>query len=515
MKEIVNNYKEIFISFIKNKKYIVSIIFVAILSYGFTITNYSIGVDDLCFDRYVEGTYILSAKRWGTWLLYNVLNITTFSPFWLDFIVATLMCITAIVVCTIIKKIVKDKINIWGYIIFSAIFISNPLISQFFMYQSTNLTVVISNLIAICAATILFENAINIKNKKSLLLPSVLLILAISMYEACIQTFLVMLFILLLIKTITDKMKFKEMASIIGIAFVSAIIGTLGYFVIGKIIILILDRLNMFPGDFANHSISWIDEGFLQADIYEKFNMIYANMINPLLEGVINYLPVRIFAIATIIAVLICIFKAIKQKQYVSILLMLGIILSNFILIVLQITVMYRIQFSWLLTIGFLGMYIFMQTRKNTILKYITSIILLLLIIIQTNNINNEFYEEHKRFEKEKYIANEIGMDVIECENYEQKKVIFHLEKLPEYVFDNNIDNKTYVLTWGTFAFREYVAETTKFINNFGYDIKPGTMEEYARITIEYEDEFNDNKDKKVFEINNYIIVNLYKYFEA
>ena len=163
MKEIVNNYKEIFISFIKNKKYIVSIIFVAILSYGFTITNYSIGVDDLCFDRYVEGTYILSAKRWGTWLLYNVLNITTFSPFWLDFIVATLMCITAIVVCTIIKKIVKDKINIWGYIIFSAIFISNPLISQFFMYQSTNLTVVISNLIAICAATILFENAINIK----------------------------------------------------------------------------------------------------------------------------------------------------------------------------------------------------------------------------------------------------------------------------------------------------------------------------------------------------------------
>lgn len=149
MKEIITEYKEQIKYFIENKKYTISLAIIMILSYGFTITHYSIGIDDLCFNRYVTGTYILSAKRWGTWGLYNLLQIKEFTPFWLDAVVAIIMAVIAITLCSFIRKHCKDKIKIGGYIIFAAILVSNPLLHHFFIYQSTNLAVALSNLIVI------------------------------------------------------------------------------------------------------------------------------------------------------------------------------------------------------------------------------------------------------------------------------------------------------------------------------------------------------------------------------
>ena len=123
MKKIVNEYKEQIRYFISNKKYCIPVIIVMILSYGFTITHYSIGLDDLCFNRYVKGTYILSAKRWGTWGLYNILGIEEFTPFWLDAVVAILMVVIVIVISAFIRKQYKDKIKIWGYTLFSCLII--------------------------------------------------------------------------------------------------------------------------------------------------------------------------------------------------------------------------------------------------------------------------------------------------------------------------------------------------------------------------------------------------------
>ena len=202
MKETIKEYRNIFISFLKDKKYLYTVFWVAILSYGFTITHYAIGADDLCFDRYVQGTYILSAKRWGTWLLYNLLNITSFSPFWLDAIVMLLMIVVATIICSFMKKILKDKVNIWPYIIFSTVFISNPMIFRFFMYQSTNLAVVVSNAMVIILAIILIENYFSWKNKVNYFWIGLALIIPISMYEASAQTYLLILLMACLIKAI-------------------------------------------------------------------------------------------------------------------------------------------------------------------------------------------------------------------------------------------------------------------------------------------------------------------------
>ena len=198
MKEIIKDYISEIKDLFKNRKYLYTIIFIAILSYGFAITHYAIGVDDLCFDRYVNGTYILSAKRWGTWLLYNILNISEFSPFWLDFLTATGIIIIAILVSVFIKKETKEK-NIIPYIVFSGVFISSPIINNFFMYQSTNFAIVVSNMILIVCGMLIYYNYFKVKDKLMYLIIGFVMTIPISMYESCAQTFMVFILMTLYI----------------------------------------------------------------------------------------------------------------------------------------------------------------------------------------------------------------------------------------------------------------------------------------------------------------------------
>lgn len=116
MKAIIKEYLEETKNILKNKKIIITILLVTILSFGFTITHESVGPDDLCFDRYFKDTYILTQGRWVTFILYNVLHITSFSPFWMELLTTIVLFFTAITVCAFMKKQFKDEISVIVYL---------------------------------------------------------------------------------------------------------------------------------------------------------------------------------------------------------------------------------------------------------------------------------------------------------------------------------------------------------------------------------------------------------------
>ena len=144
MREICKEYKKQIQELLNNKVYINCVILIAILSYGFAISNFSVGVDDLCFDRYVTGTYIVSVGRWGTSLLYTIFQIFEFTPFWLEMVVTILTVMMGIVFSAFLRKNTGDKLNTFHYTIITSILISYPMLHQEFIYQSTNLSVTIS-----------------------------------------------------------------------------------------------------------------------------------------------------------------------------------------------------------------------------------------------------------------------------------------------------------------------------------------------------------------------------------
>ena len=117
------------------------------------------------------------------------------------------MIIISVVLCAFFKKNLKDKISVWGYVIFSAIFISNPIINHFFMYQSTNLSIVISNLLVIISVILVMENYFGNKKNGIYMILALFITIAVSMYESCAQTYLVLLFISIFIKIINKEEK--------------------------------------------------------------------------------------------------------------------------------------------------------------------------------------------------------------------------------------------------------------------------------------------------------------------
>ena len=58
MKDLINKYYKLYIDVFKDKK------ITTIMAYGFMLCNFAVGVGDLCLNRYVDSTYILSAGRW-------------------------------------------------------------------------------------------------------------------------------------------------------------------------------------------------------------------------------------------------------------------------------------------------------------------------------------------------------------------------------------------------------------------------------------------------------------------
>lgn len=189
MREICKEYKENIKYFLNNKKYITAIIIITILSYGFIFTHFTVGIDDLCFDRYLNKGYWLAASRWGAVVTYKLLGITKFTPIWLESIVIILTICMAIVLCSFIRKNLKIKIKDYEFILFAGILISTPMLYIQMMYQTSSLTNILSNFALIIIAMLFYENFYKYKDKKIYWISTLIMPLFISMYESCCQTY--------------------------------------------------------------------------------------------------------------------------------------------------------------------------------------------------------------------------------------------------------------------------------------------------------------------------------------
>ena len=181
MNKIKEDYKKTIKYFCENKIFVIAIILVTILSFGFTITNSSVGMDDTAFDRYYAGKEMLAIGRWGAYILYQILNITEFIPFWLDFIAASVIMFTSVLWCLFLKKNLKEKLPIGAYIIFASVFISFPIINEIFIFENCNIAVMLGTFLASLGVMLFYENYNNIHKKSIYVLSALILTFAISM----------------------------------------------------------------------------------------------------------------------------------------------------------------------------------------------------------------------------------------------------------------------------------------------------------------------------------------------
>ncbi len=498
MEKIKEDYKIATKYFLKNKLFIVTIILVTILSFGFTITNPSVGMDETAFDRYYQNKEMLESGRWGSYLLYSGLGIIEFIPFWIDFLVATIIAFIAVMWCIFLKKNLQEKLSIGAYLVFATIFISFPIINESYIFSNSSLAVMLGTFLASLGIMLFYENYNNIHKKMIYLLISIILAVAFSMYEACGQIMLVSICITILLMLYTNKD--KKIKEIFKYAFCALGILIAGV-ILDEIIVKLIYMAGVRASNEADKEISWGKYG-----IVESFQLIMINIVNAMRNT--KYFPVLIFDTFSGIGLAISILQSDKKKNWMILIIFIAMFLSNFAISMLQLdSVLYRTCTSWGLFVAVIVMVAYKFLSEYKITKILAIIMIGMLVLQQTKTLNQLFYNDYMRYQKDLHIAYELIYDLEKDYDTSKPLVIMGTpyKGMGNYGAQSN---SLSVLWWGKKAFNDNGREFIKFLNSLGYDFKVPTDEEYEKGKIEAEKMGNYPKAGSIKELEDCIVIN-------
>lgn len=499
MKEIQDQYKKAFSELIKNKMFVVIVLLVTILSFGFTITNYSIGVDDTCFDRYYIEKEMLSIGRWGSYIVYNILGLTEFTPFWTDFIATSIVMSIAVLWCVFFKKNLKEKIPDAAYIIFASIFISFPIINEIFIYQNCNIAVMLGNLLASLGIMLLYENYKNINKKSIYIICIAILTLGLSMYEACAQIMLVSICITAFL--LINEQNKKDVKNIIKYLSISILILFVAV-LLNSIIVKIIYALGVPMSDAAEKELNWGKYGLVDSILFILYNIGSVTIKN------MGYLPVSIFCIATIIGFVLVIIRAYKKEDITSLLIYIFMVLSNFAISILQLKeVLYRTCISWGLFVAVIFFVFYIKMSKYKVTKILSIIFITILVLQQSRTLSQLFYNDYLRYQRDLEIAFDLIDDLETDYDISKPLVIMGTPKKGMGKYGAQV-NSLSVLWWGKKAFNDNGAEFIKFLNSLGYDFKRPNDEQYEKGKVEAETMSEYPKDGSIVELEDCIVIN-------
>lgn len=498
MEKIKEEYKKSINYFFKNKAFIITIILITVLSFGFTITNSSVGMDDTAFDRYYQGKEMLAIGRWGSYLVYQILNITEFIPFWIDFIASSIIMLTAVLWCIFLKKNLEDKLPLGAYITFAAVFISFPIINEIFIFENCNIAVMLGSFLASLGIMVFYENYTKIHKKGIYIVSVLILTLAMSMYEACAQIMLVAICITAILMIYTNRDKkikdiFKYLFSILGILLIGV--------VLDEIIVKIIYFAGVRASDVADKEINWGQYGIL-----ESFEIILADIVCAMKN--IKYFPVLIFDVASGIGLAISILQSDRKKNWMILVIFIAMFLSNFAISILQLdAVLYRTCTSWGLFVAIIVLMLYKFLSEYKITKILACLVIGILVLQQSKTLNQLFYNDYKRYQKDLHIAYDLVYNLEKDYDISKPLVIMGTpyKGMGDYGAQSN---SLSVLWWGKKAFDDKGSEFIKFLNSLGYSFQNPTDEEYEKGKIEAENMERYPKDGSIRELDDCIIIN-------
>ena len=539
MGRLMQTLKERIEYFIKDIYYIIPVLIVAILCFGFVLTHTCVSIDTLSDYRYFEGEELLAQKRFGTVFLNKIFHVMQFNPFFVDFIAVMFLVISAITFCMVMQKASNGKIKKICYTIFSCLFISYPLINEIFVYTPAGLSIALGYF-GTALSVLFMQNFFENKKWGYAIFSVIIMIFVTATYESFVSVFFCSIMIVLILQNIykTEKISLKKSF----VEFLKWLIPIILAIIISRIVAsLIMNILNIQPSYNAAQQILYGTE---------PLDTIFHNLIDGItysfiLKG-LYYLPITVLVISVVLNFIMSVACAIRRKSITIYLLFLGARITLIALSILQGSASpYRTCQVFALFTAFTFMFFtssVMNASTNKVIKTIIVIAMFTLVFYQSKDLHKWFYLNNLRYESEKQelieVANQLN------ENYDTTKPVYFVAtfSLPVSVKDKlymntedwryqivsnvkeNMKTESYrkasdritetcifpYFYWGYQAFRESGTEIFKWLKLLGYQFKQGD----ANFLHEHEDEWKQTIPKYpnkgyIYETNNYIVVNL------
>jgi len=450
------------------KKYdICLIIFIltVILSFGFFLTNSSMGIDDEMLDWYGSFPSMVSAGRLGRivqWLIgYEYI------PFFYDFITIILYSAAVLLSSDCFMRYI-DGFSKKHACAFACTAVSFPFSAFVFAFIDTAFTIGVSLLAAAAGAYLFCRYLYEDKTVKNLILSILCLIFTVSLYETGIIYFLISIFFIIIKR---NEQPLKEALKSAG----AAIFSVSAYLFILKAVKIITHRGYDRSSEYVKYDFSSF--GNFAGSFFDGLNELIQNFMQTLNN---NFGSFVILAGAFIFAVYI---SAVSVKRKSVLTGILGAAVILFPLGAFFITgngsMPFRVYmpFGWMTAIAFSLLIDFKPEKKAV--SYLITAFIIFTVLNQAKEINRYFYTENLKFQDDLAFARFIMHD-LGALGLDKKPAVFagmHDEIKLKYNYDFEITGAAMsIFSWDKCGSPEnelFVQRGFKFMQHHGLDIIP------------------------------------------
>lgn len=431
----------------RNRKLIIFTIFITLLAFGFTITNFSIGLDDPAANHYLSLDEYGNMIQQGRLLHVFYAKLTgafQFIPFFNDFVGAVLFMLSALMFCALFQYITESAFSSVELALFTGIYLSYPIISEKFIYN-LDVVVTMSSYLFTVFSLLTSYDFIKYKRKKSLILALISLFLAVGSYESFCFLYICGVFSIFICECIIKREKItikRILGEGLGYAFI-LFLAVLGYYFLVFIVQKNTNQLNIF----TRNSVWNADSLFI-----DKIKEIVSKFIYSLKS--IDYFPMLEVVVFSVIGFGVSLIESFKRKSMALFLCFVGLFISNFGIHMAVGFIMYRAGQTFCFSIAFIVLLLIYLSRNMNIMRNMCVLVSCILIYGQCANLNLSFYHDYARYKKEEFAVNTIATRLVaECDV--NKPVVFVKDKTLGYLqspIEGQVNGNSFMY-WGVKTF--------------------------------------------------------------
>ena len=485
--------KQGFKKFLLNPLYIFPVLISTILCYAYYLAHETVTIDSLSSDRYYHGLLVAQGRLTAT-IIENYLGFEHL-PIAVENIIGLICFVLGATVFCIIFDKAKPQCNVLPYTFFTCLYITFPLMNEYFMFKGSVLTT--GGSILLVSFALYF--ALKIKNLiASILISSIFIFFAYSWYESFILVYIGAVFLLLIL--LADGQKSQKELFFNGFWLAPTLF--LGFSLEEIISNAIINICNITQDNNNAVGTAWLSSSATLKSFFYDF--IYS-----FVSKIFCYAPFTILFIFLAVAFVLMILQT-KQgiPFYIS---AITLLLSSKII----------------------------NSNGKKALKIIASLSLVIILTVQICSSNYWYHVNVLRDKEEKQVVCNIAKDL---EKYDKNKpVIF----IGYYQLSNNIEDKYAVkkdsvagkiinytskkakksyaytacqtsissyISWSIYSFSSANVELKKFFNSCGYDFKLGTNEQFKEATKKYINIPSYNDSGYILDAGDYIVVKVGNY---
>lgn len=519
--------KQGFKKFLLNPLYIFPVLISTILCYAYYLTHETVTIDSLSSDRYYHGLLVAQGRLTAT-IIENYLGFEHL-PIAVENIIGLICFILGATVFCIIFDKAKPQSNVLPYTFFTCLYITFPLMNEYFMFKGSVLTT--GGSILLVSFALYF--ALKIKNLiASILISSIFIFFAYSWYESFILVYIGAVFLLLIL--LADAQKSQKELFFNGFWLAPTLF--LGFSLEEIISNAIINICNITQDSNNNVYTAWLVSSATLKSFFYDF--IYS-----FVSKIFCYAPFTILFIFLAVAFVLMILQTKSTKKPILIFFYLGLALTVFFLSIYRGTKSaYRTEQGipfYVSAIALLLLSKIISSHGKKALKIIASLSLVIILTVQICSSNYWYHINVLRDKEEKQVVCNIAKDL---EKYDKNKpVIF----IGYYQLSNNIKDKYTVkkdsvagriinytskkakksyaytachtsidsyISWSIYSFSSANVELKKFFNSCGYDFKLGTNKQFKEATKKYINIPSYNDSGYILDAGDYIVVKVGNY---